>query len=337
MYKIPECEMSMFEDAVILITGGTGTVGHFFLDSLLVSNCVFKEIRIFSRDEKKQFDMKQTISDKRVKYYIGDVKDISSVMVAMRGVDYVLHTAALKQVPSMEVFPFEAVKTNIIGTNNVILAAIEHNVKKFICVSTDKAVYPVNAMGMSKALMEKVLLSKAMEDGIATQIVCVRLGNVLGSRGSVLPVFVQGVLTGRGIIITGKNMTRFIMLAEEVVQLIVYAFNNATTGQIIVKKLDACSIQNLAEAVIDLFNASNSSMKIVDSRPGESEDESLLTEEEIKCTYLKNGYYIVSQEVTTGEINASQLNSATMESMSMAAIKEKLLKVDYILQMIKNR
>lgn len=320
----------VFNKATILVTGGTGTVGRFFIDSLLKSNCSFKEIRVFSRDEKKQFDMRNSILDKRIKYFIGDVRDISSIMVAMKDVDYVLHTAALKHVSAMEEYPLEAVKTNILGTDNVLSVAIENRVKKFVCVSTDKAVYPVNAMGMSKALMEKVVLSKRMQCADITEVICVRLGNVLGSRGSVVPLFLDKLLDNREIMVTGENMTRFVMTVDEAVELIEYAFSNGRTGQMIVKKMDACDIKTMANVMVDLFGKTSTIIKIGEKRQGEKEHEKLLSEEEAKYTYTHNGYYIVSEELLDGNISEKEIDSATIDLMSYDAIREKLLRVDCI-------
>lgn len=274
----------MFEGKTLLITGGTGSFGNAVLNRFLDTD--IKEIRIFSRDEKKQDDMRHQLqaanadTAKKVKFYIGDVRNIQSVKDAMHGVDYIFHAAALKQVPSCEFFPMEAVRTNIIGTDNVLTAAIEAGVKKVICLSTDKAAYPINAMGTSKAMMEKVIVAKSRTvEQDKTLICCTRYGNVMCSRGSVIPLFIDQIKEGKPLTVTEPKMTRFIMSLEEAVELVVFAFKNANSGDIMVQKAPACTIEVLAKAVKELFCVDNE-IKIIGIRHGEKMYETLLTNEE---------------------------------------------------------
>ena len=254
--------MSLFTGKTLLITGGTGSFGNAVLNGFL--NTDIKEIRVFSRDEKKQDDMRHEFQAKmpevsnKIKFFIGDVRDLQSIKNAMHGVDYIFHAAALKQVPSCEFFPIEAVKTNVIGTENVLTAAIEAGVKSVICLSTDKAAYPVNAMGTSKAMMEKVIVAKSRTvDPEKTKICCTRYGNVMCSRGSVIPLFISQIKDGKDLTVTEPSMTRFIMSLEEAVELVVFAFQNAESGDIMVQKAPACTIEVLAQAVKELFHADN--------------------------------------------------------------------------------
>ncbi|MCB6571980.1 polysaccharide biosynthesis protein, partial [Eubacterium limosum] len=268
----------MFEGETLLITGGTGSFGHAVLNRFLKTN--IKEIRIFSRDEKKQDDMRHQYNDDKIKYYIGDVRNLQSLKDAMHGVDYVFHAAALKQVPSCEFFPIEAVKTNVIGTDNVLTAAIEEGVKKVICLSTDKAAYPINAMGTSKAMMEKVFVAKSRTVDPEKTLICgTRYGNVMCSRGSVIPLFIEQIKSGQALTITEPKMTRFIMSLEEAVELVLFAFEHAENGDIMVQKAPACTIEVLAQAVRELFHADNE-IKIIGIRHGEKMYETLLTNEE---------------------------------------------------------
>ena len=276
--------MSTFKDKTLLITGGTGSFGNAVLNGFLETD--IKEIRIFSRDEKKQDDMRHEFQAKmpeasnKIKFFIGDVRDLASVKNAMHGVDYIFHAAALKQVPSCEFFPIEAVKTNVLGTENVLTAAIEEGVKSVICLSTDKAAYPVNAMGTSKAMMEKVIVAKSRTvDPEKTKICCTRYGNVMCSRGSVIPLWIEQIKAGNPITITEPSMTRFIMSLEEAVDLVLFAFENGTSGDIFVQKAPACTIEVLAKAVKELFNADNE-IKVIGIRHGEKMYETLLTDEE---------------------------------------------------------
>ena len=286
---------SVFKGKTLLITGGTGSFGHTVLKHFLTTD--IGEIRIFSRDEKKQDDMrhdlqvKYPVESQKVKFYIGDVRDINSVNNAMFGVDYIFHAAALKQVPSCEFFPIEAVKTNVLGTENVLTAAIDAGVKAVICLSTDKAAYPVNAMGTSKAMMEKVIVAKSRTvDPKKTKICCTRYGNVMCSRGSVIPLFIDQIKNGRPITITDPNMTRFIMSLEEAVDLVVFAFQNAESGDIMVQKAPACTIEVLAKAVSELFGGSGE-IRNIGIRHGEKMYETLLTNEECAHAFDMGNFF----------------------------------------------
>ena len=263
----------MFKGKTLLITGGTGSFGHAVTNRFLNSD--IKEIRIFSRDEKKQDDMRKEYDSDKLKFYIGDVRDLQSVKNAMNGVDYIFHAAALKQVPSCEFFPLEAVKTNVLGTNNVLTAAIEEGVKKVICLSTDKAAYPVNAMGTSKAMMEKVAVAKSRTVKPENTTICAtRYGNVMCSRGSVIPLFIEQIKAGKPITVTEPKMTRFIMSLEEAVELVVFAFKNADAGDIMVQKAPACTIEVLARAVKEIFGVPNHETRVIGIRHGEKRSKS---------------------------------------------------------------
>ncbi len=331
----------MFKGKTLLITGGTGSFGHAVTNRFLNSD--IKEIRIFSRDEKKQDDMRKEYNNDKLKFYIGDVRDLQSVKNAMHGVDYIFHAAALKQVPSCEFFPLEAVKTNVLGTNNVLTAAIEEGVKKVICLSTDKAAYPVNAMGTSKAMMEKVAVAKSRTVKPENTTICAtRYGNVMCSRGSVIPLFIEQIKAGKPITITEPKMTRFIMSLEEAVELVVFAFKNADAGDIMVQKAPACTIEVLAQAVKELFGVPNHETRVIGIRHGEKMYETLLTNEEcahaidmgnfyrVPCdkrdlNYDK--YFIEGNEERT---KLSEFNSNNTELLDVEAVKQKLLKLDYI-------
>ncbi|HEM5123373.1 TPA: polysaccharide biosynthesis protein [Streptococcus suis] len=338
----------MFKDKVLLVTGGTGSFGNAVLDRFLVSD--LKEIRIFSRDELKQDNMRHKYQQEfpeysdKLKFYIGDVRDIDSIRNAMYGVDYVFHAAALKQVPSCEFFPMEAVKTNVIGTENVLTAAIEAKVKKVICLSTDKAAYPVNAMGTSKAMMEKVVVAKSRtvspED---TMICCTRYGNVLASRGSVVPLFINQIKENKELTVTDPTMTRFIMTLEEAVDLVVYAFENGQSGDIMVQKAPASTIGDLMEATRQLFNVSNE-MKVIGIRHGEKMYETLLTNEECANAIDMGNFYRVPADkrdlnydkyFSTGNEERNTLvefNSNNTELMTVEEVKEKLLTVPLVVE-----
>ena len=269
----------LFSGKTLLIAGGTGSFGNAVLRRFLKTD--IGEIRIFSRDEKKQDEQRHAYNDPKIKYYIGDVRDLSSIRAAMCGVDYVFHAAALKQVPSCEFFPLEAVKTNILGTDNVLTAAIEAGVKKAICLSTDKAAYPINAMGMSKALMEKVFVAKSRTVGPGGTLICgTRYGNVLCSRGSVIPLFIDQLKMGKPLTVTAPEMTRFIMSLEEAVELVLFAFENARPGDILIQKAPACTIADLAQAVLKVFGAEGHEVRTIGIRHGEKMYETLLTREE---------------------------------------------------------
>ncbi len=330
----------MFKDKTLLITGGTGSFGsavlHRFLDSDI------GEIRIFSRDEKKQDDMRHFYNNDKIHYYIGDVRDLASVRGAMHGVDYIFHAAALKQVPSCEFFPLEAVKTNVLGTDNVLTAAIDAGVKKVVCLSTDKAAYPVNAMGVSKAMMEKVIIAKARTvEKERTTICCTRYGNVMCSRGSVIPLFIEQIREGRPMTVTEPKMTRFIMSLDEAVDLVLFAFEHAEPGDLFVQKAPACTIADLATAVRELF-CGDSEIKQIGIRHGEKMYETLLTNEECAHAVDMGHFYRVAAdnrdlnydkyyvEGNTQRSALSEFNSNNTEQLDVAGVKEKLLTLEYI-------
>ncbi len=337
----------MFEGKTLMITGGTGSFGHAVLNRFL--NTEIGEIRIFSRDEKKQDDMRKEYHNDKIKFYIGDVRDLQSIKNAIHGVDYIFHAAALKQVPSCEFFPLEAVKTNVLGTDNVLQAAIDEGVKKVICLSTDKAAYPVNAMGTSKAMMEKVIVAKSRTvDPKKTTICATRYGNVMCSRGSVIPLFIEQIKAGKPLTITDPTMTRFIMSLEEAVELVVFAFQNAEAGDIMVQKAPACTIGVLAQAVKEVFGAEKEETKIIGIRHGEKMYETLLTNEEcVHAIDLGNFYrvpcdkrdlnydkYFVDGNAERSTL--SEFNSNNTELLNVEQVKEKLLKLDYIKEELAN-
>jgi len=331
----------MFEGKkTLLITGGTGSFGNAVMRRFL--NTDVKEIRIFSRDEKKQDDMRKLYRNDKLKFHIGDVRDLASVKQAMYGVDYVFHAAALKQVPSCEFFPLEAVKTNVIGTDNVLTAAIENNIEKVICLSTDKAAYPINAMGISKAMMEKVFVAKAkVVDPNQTLICGTRYGNVMASRGSVIPLFIEQIKNGQPLTVTDPEMTRFLMSLEEAVELVVFAFNNAVAGDIMVQKSPASTVRDLAQALKELFNVDNE-IKIIGTRHGEKLYETLLTKEEHLVAIDKGDFYQVPAD--TRDLNydkyfvegnqtlstQDEYNSHNTQRLTVEQIKEKLLELDLV-------
>ncbi|MGD9771035.1 MAG: polysaccharide biosynthesis protein [Parabacteroides sp.] len=331
---------NMFKDKTLLITGGTGSFGHAVLDRFLSTE--IREIRIFSRDEKKQDDMRTQYHSDKVKFYIGDVRDINSVKNAMHGVDYVFHAAALKQVPSCEFFPLEAVKTNVFGTDNVLSASISYGVKKVICLSTDKAAYPINAMGTSKAMMEKVVVAKSRTvSPDRTSICCTRYGNVMASRGSVIPRFVEQIKTGHPLTVTEPSMTRFIMSLEEAVELVLFAFENAESGDIMVQKAPACTIGVLAQAVKELFK-SDAEMQIIGIRHGEKMYETLLTEEEsanaqdmgnffrVPCDKRDLNYEKYFDQGSKEISPIKEFNSENTNLLDIEEVKQKLLSLKYI-------
>ena len=330
----------MFSDKTLLITGGTGSFGNAVLDRFL--NTDIGEIRIFSRDEKKQDDMRKRYNNNKVKFYIGDVRDLQSIKNAMYGVDYIFHAAALKQVPSCEFFPLEAVKTNVIGTDNVLTTAIECGVKKIICLSTDKAAYPINAMGISKAMMEKVFIAKAKMVDIDKTIICgTRYGNVMASRGSVIPLFIDQIKSKKPITITNPKMTRFLMSLDEAVELVLYAFINAKAGDIMVQKAPASTIGELAQALKELFHSENE-IKIIGTRHGEKQYETLLTKEEYFVAEDRGDFFCVpadkrdlnydkyfvegSQKLS----NEDEYNSNNTNLLNVKQIKELLLTLEYV-------
>lgn len=330
----------MFKDKTLLITGGTGSFGNAVLKKFIDTD--IKEIRIFSRDEKKQDDMRHVYNDNKIKYYIGDVRDIQSVRNAMYGVDYIFHAAALKQVPSCEFFPVEAVKTNVLGTENVLTAAIEAGVKKVVCLSTDKAAYPVNAMGTSKAMMEKIFVAKSRTVEQEKTLICgTRYGNVLCSRGSVVPLFIDQIMQGKEITVTEGQMTRFVMSLDEAVVLVEEAFKYADSGDIWVQKAPACTIDVLAKAVCQIFGV-NDNYKIIGIRHGEKLHETLLTNEECARAIDKGGYYKVPADnrdlnydkyFTNGNIKRASISEFTSENthrLGIEEVKGKLLGLKYV-------
>lgn len=339
--------MSLFTNKTLLITGGTGSFGNTVLSRFLHTD--IGEIRIFSRDEKKQDDMRHEFQAKmpetahKIKYYIGDVRDLASLKNAMYGVDFIFHAAALKQVPSCEFFPVEAVKTNVLGTDNVLTAAIEAEVKTVICLSTDKAAYPVNSMGTSKAMMEKVIVAKSRTvspDKI--KICCTRYGNVIASRGSVIPLWIEQIRNNQPITLTESSMTRFIMSLDEAIDLVLFAFENGTTGDVFVQKAPACTIGVLAEAVCELFDYDKKNIKSIGIRHGEKMYETLLTNEECAHAIDMGDFYRVPSDnrdlnyakfFVDGDTERNLLtefNSNNTELLDVEQVKSKLLSIDYI-------
>lgn len=330
----------MFKNKTLLITGGTGSFGNAVLKGFLESD--IKEIRIFSRDEKKQDDMRKKYNNPKIKYFIGDVRDINSVKNAMYNVDFVFHAAALKQVPSCEFFPMEAVKTNVIGTDNVLTAAIDEGVKKVICLSTDKAAYPINAMGTSKAMMEKVFVAKSRNiDSDKTLICGTRYGNVMASRGSVIPLFVEQLQQGKPITVTESSMTRFMMSLEEAVDLVIFAFNNAKQGDIMVQKAPASTIETLVAALQKIFKT-NVPVEVIGIRHGEKMYESLLTKEEAANAIDMGNFYRVPSDKrdlnygkyfehgNTEAVHIDEYNSDNTEQLDIQGLVDRLLKLDFI-------
>lgn len=337
--------MSLFTDKTLMITGGTGSFGNAVLNRFLKTD--IGEIRIFSRDEKKQDDMRHEFQAKmpevaeKIKFYIGDVRDIASVKNAMHGVDYIFHAAALKQVPSCEFFPMEAVRTNVIGTDNVLTAAIEEGVKAVICLSTDKAAYPINAMGITKAIEEKVAVAKSRNSG-NTKICCTRYGNVMCSRGSVIPLWIDQIRNGNPITVTEPKMTRFIMSLDEAVDLVLFAFEHGQNGDLLIQKAPACTIQTQAEAVCELFGGKKEDIKVIGIRHGEKMYETLLTNEECAHAVDLGNFYRVpcdkrglnyDKYFKQGEVERNTLtefNSDNTKLLNVEEVKEKLLKLQYI-------
>ncbi len=339
--------MSLFKGKTLLITGGTGSFGNAVLNRFLQTD--IGEIRIFSRDEKKQDDMRHEFQAKmpevadKIKFYIGDVRDIASVKNAMHGVDFIFHAAALKQVPSCEFFPIEAVKTNVLGTENVLTAAIEAGVKNIVCLSTDKAAYPVNAMGTSKAMMEKVIVAKSRTvSPEKTKICCTRYGNVMCSRGSVIPLWIEQIRAGKPITITDGNMTRFIMSLDEAVDLVLFAFEHGESGDILVQKAPACTIQTQAEAVCELFGGSKENIKVIGIRHGEKMYETLLTNEEcanaidlgnfyrVPCDKRGLNYDKYFKDGDTERNTLTEFNSSNTKLLTVEETKEKIASLQYI-------
>ncbi|QFQ12936.1 NAD-dependent epimerase/dehydratase family protein [Pseudoprevotella muciniphila] len=339
--------MSVFKDKVLLITGGTGSFGNAVLRRFLNSD--IKEIRILSRDEKKQDDMRHALQNPKVKFYIGDVRNKQSVDIAMDGVDYVFAAAALKQVPSCEFFPIEAVRTNIIGTNNVLLSAVEHGVKNVVVLSTDKAAYPINAMGMSKALMEKVAIAKGRElgEGARTTICCTRYGNVMASRGSVIPLWVEQMTEGKPITITDPNMTRFMMTLDDAVDLVIYAFTHGHNGDLFVQKAPAATLSTLAQAIKEVYTKvdakyADTEVKVIGTRHGEKLYETLVTREEMIRAIDMGDYYRIPCDTrdlnydkffTEGDQNLSTIedyHSHNTRRLDVEGMKELLMRLRFV-------
>ena len=339
--------MSLFTNKTLLITGGTGSFGNAVLNRFLKTD--IGEIRIFSRDEKKQDDMRHEFQAKmpeaseKIKFYIGDVRDLASVKNAMHGVDYIFHAAALKQGPSCEFFPIEAVKTNVLGTENVLTAAIEAGVKNVVCLSTDKAAYPVNAMGTSKAMMEKVIVAKSRTvSPEKTKICCTRYGNVMCSRGSVIPLWIEQIKAGQAITVTDEKMTRCIMSIDEAVDLVLFAFEHGESGDILVQKAPACTIKTQAEAVCELFGGDKEAIKVIGIRHGEKMYETLLTNEEcanaidlgnfyrVPCDKRGLNYDKYFKDGDTERNTLTEFNSHNTELLDVEGVKEKLLTLEYI-------
>lgn len=331
----------MFCEKSILITGGTGSFGNAVLDRFLHTD--IQEIRIFSRDEKKQDDMRKRYVNPKLKFYLGDVRDYSSVLNATRGVDFIFHAAALKQVPSCEFHPMEAVKTNVIGTENVLEAAIQNEVKRVVCLSTDKAVYPINAMGISKAMMEKVMVAKSRNVDPKKTVICgTRYGNVMASRGSVIPLFVDQIRAGNPLTITDPNMTRFMMTLADAVDLVLYAFEHGSNGDLFVQKAPAATIATLARALTDLVGQPDYPINVIGTRHGEKLFEALLSREEMACAEDLGGYYRVPPDlrdlnygkfVEQGEekiSHAEDYNSHNTERLDVAGMQTLLRKLEFI-------
>jgi len=334
-------EQVVFANKVLLITGGTGSFGNAVLNRFLETD--IKEIRIFSRDEKKQDDMRKKYHSSKLKFYIGDVRDYNSILNATRGVDYIYHAAALKQVPSCEFHPMEAVKTNVIGTENVLEAAIQNHVKRVVCLSTDKAVYPINAMGISKAMMEKVMVAKSRNlEGLDTVICGTRYGNVMASRGSVIPLFVDQIRQGKPLTITDPNMTRFMMTLEDAVDLVLYAFEHGENGDIFVQKAPAATIAVLAEALKQLLNVKDHPIAIMGTRHGEKAFEALLSREEMVEAFDQGDYFRVPADqrdlnyekyVEDGDLKITEFedyNSHNTTRLDVEGMKQLLLKLDFV-------
>lgn len=331
----------MFKNKVLLITGCTGSFGNAVLKRFIDSD--FKEIRIFSRDEKKQDDMRKKYQSAKLKFYIGDVRDFNSVLNVTRGVDYIFHAAALKQVPSCEFYPMEAVKTNVLGTENLLEAAIQNNVTRVVCLSTDKAVYPINAMGISKAMMEKVMVAKSRNlEGLDTVICGTRYGNVMASRGSVIPLFVDQIRIGKSITITDPNMTRFMMTLEDAVDLVLYAFEHGENGDIFVQKAPAATIDTLARAITQLLDKPEHPIHIIGTRHGEKAYEALLSREEKACAEDLGDYFRVPADqrdlnyekyVEDGDLKITEFedyNSHNTTRLDVEGMKQLLLKLDFV-------
>lgn len=331
----------MFRNKTLLITGGTGSFGNAVLNRFLGTG--IEEIRIFSRDEKKQDDMRKRYANPKLKFYIGDVRDYTSLLNATRGVDYIFHAAALKQVPSCEFHPMEAVKTNVIGTENVLEAAIQNQIQRVVCLSTDKAVYPINAMGISKAMMEKVMVAKSRNVDPEKTVICgTRYGNVMASRGSVIPLFVDQIRAGKPLTITDPNMTRFMMTLADAVDLVLYAFEHGDNGDLFVQKAPAATIETLALSLTDILGKPEHPINVIGTRHGEKLFEALLSREEMACAEDRGGYYRVPPDlrdlnygkfVEQGEekiTHTEDYNSHNTERLDVAGMQTLLRKLDFI-------
>ena len=337
----------MFKNKILFISGGTGSFGNAVLRRFLKLD--IKEIRVFSRDEKKQDDMRRKYADDRLKFYIGDVRDYESIINGITGVDYIFHSAALKQVPSCEFHPIEAVKTNIIGTENILTAAINSGVKRVICLSTDKAVYPINAMGISKAMMEKVIVAKSRQGGGSTVICGTRYGNVMASRGSVIPLFVELIHQNKELKLTDPNMTRFMMTLDDAVDLVLYTFNKGEPGDIFVQKAPAATVGIMTKALCELMGKPNYPTRIIGTRHGEKRYESLLSKEEMSYAIDMGGYYRIPPDlrdlnygkyVDIGEekiTNAAEYNSDNTERLDVDGMKLLLNKLRFIQEATKGK
>jgi len=331
--------MSIFKNKVLLITGGTGSFGNAVLRRFLKTE--FSEIRIFSRDEKKQDDMRKKYDDSKLKFYIGDIRDYQSVLNAVRGVDYIFHAAALKQVPSCEFYPLEAVKTNVLGTENVLEAAIVSEVERVVCLSTDKAVYPINAMGVSKAMMEKVIVAKSRNSG-ATTICVTRYGNVMASRGSAIPLFVKQIRNGSPLTITDPKMTRFMMTLDDAIDLVIFAFKNGSSGDIFVQKAPAATIEILVNSLKEILDRPNHPVNIIGTRHGEKLYEALLSREEIITAVEFEDYYKIPPDlrdlnygkfIDFGETKLSNIEEYTSHNttrLDLKGVKSLLGKLEFI-------
>lgn len=331
----------MFNNKILLITGGTGSFGNAVLRRFLDSD--IKEIRIFSRDEKKQDDMRKAFNNKKLKFYIGDVRDPQSISNAMRGVDYVYHAAALKQVPSCEFYPLEAVKTNVLGTENVLESAISHGVSRVVCLSTDKAVYPINAMGISKAMMEKVIVAKSRNLGGTNTTICgTRYGNVMASRGSVIPLFIRQIIEDTPLTLTDPSMTRFMMTLDDAVDLVLHAFEHGSNGDIFVQKAPAATIEVLTQAILEMINKPEHKVNVIGTRHGEKLFEALCSREEMFVAQDQGNYYRIpadnrdlnyAQFIEEGEKDLSVIedyNSHNTERLDVEGMKALLRKLDFM-------
>jgi UDP-N-acetylglucosamine 4,6-dehydratase len=334
-------ENNMFTDKILMITGGTGSFGNAVLKRFLDTDIA--EIRIFSRDEKKQDDMRKRYSSSKLKFYIGDVRDYQCVLNASRGVDYIFHAAALKQVPSCEFHPMEAVKTNVVGTDNVLEAAIQNEVRRVVCLSTDKAVYPINAMGISKAMMEKVMVAKSRNVDDTKTVICgTRYGNVMASRGSVIPLFIEQIRAGKALSITDPNMTRFMMTLADAVELVLYAFEHGNNGDLFVQKAPAATVEVLAQALTQMVGKPDHPIQVIGTRHGEKLYEALLSREEMACAEDMGDYFRVppdlrdlnySKFVEQGEEKISRMedyNSHNTQRLDVAGMQQLLLKLDFM-------